>query len=187
MDTRVSELDCIDFSAANGLSCIVSKNSLVSILFWCRTKKLWGKQTLNQKSTGSWKLKPLDKLYSMGSNLHEGSMQQNRHYNIEQNHCLMKISVRKCRPLCCLPSKASITKETRGRDNVDKLHSGVGKDYLQQVGLVSSGQRRKLDLWVCMSGCTFLDFCRLSDSALRDCCLVKRFMFWNRSKHSSAP
>jgi hypothetical protein len=114
----------------------------------------------------------------MGSNLNSGSMQQSRHNNFERNHCLMKISAKKCLPLGCLPSKALITKEMRGTESGHKLHYIVGKYCLQQVGLVSSGQRRKLDLSVRMSGCTLLDFCRFSDSAVRDCCLVKRMMLW---------
>ncbi len=68
MDTRVCELDCIDFSYMNGLSCIISENQLVSLLLWCRTKKLWGKPTLNPKSTGCRKLKSIDdKLLIKGS------------------------------------------------------------------------------------------------------------------------
>jgi hypothetical protein len=128
-----------------------------------------------------------DAVLIMGSNLHAGSMQQSRHNQFEQNHCLMKISAKKCRPLGCLPSKALITKEMRGTESGNKLHSMVVKYYLQEVGPVSKGQRRKLDLSVRMSGCTLLDFRRLSDSAVRDCCLRKRMMFCNRSKHSSAP
>ena len=123
----------------------------------------------------------------MGSNLNSGSMQQSRHNNFERNHCLMKISAKKCRPLGCLPSKALITNEMRGTESGYKLHYIVGKYCLQQVGLVSSEQRRKLDLSVRMSGCTLLDFRRFSDSAVRDCCLVKRMMLWNRSKQYSAP
>ena len=123
----------------------------------------------------------------MGSNLNKGSMQQSRHNKFERNHCLMKISVKKCRALGCLPSKALITEEIRGTGSGYKLHSMVVKYYLQQVGPVSSGQRRKLDLSVRMSGCTLLDFRRLSDYAVRDCCLVKRMMLWNRSKQYSAP
>ena len=122
----------------------------------------------------------------MGSNLNAGSMQQSRHNNFEQNHCLMKISATKCRPLGCLPSKASITDMIREIESVHKFHIIVDKNYPQQVGLVSSGQRRKLDLSVRMSGCTLLDFRRFSDSAVRDCCLVKRMMLWNRSKQYSA-
>jgi hypothetical protein len=60
--------------------------------------------------------------------------------------------------------------------------------YLQHVGLVLSGQRKKLHLSVRMSGCTFPDFRRMSDHEVRYCCLLKRTMLWNRSKrHSSAP
>ena len=188
MDTQVSELDRMDFSCVNGLSCIVSENQLVSMLLWCRTKKLWGKQALNPKSTGSWKLKSIyDKLLIIGSNLHADNMQQSRHNHFEQNHCLMKISAKRYRPLGCLPSMALITKEIRVTESGNKLHSMAWKYYLQQVDLVSSGQRRNLDLSVRMSGCTFPDFRRMNDSAVRDCCLVRRMMFWNRSKHSSAP
>jgi hypothetical protein len=94
-------------------------------------------------------LKPIDnKLYIMGSYLHEGSMQQSRHNVLEQNHCFMKISAKKCRPLGCIPSKAWITKKIYRTENVNKIHSMVGKNYLQQVGLVSSRQRRKLNLSV---------------------------------------
>jgi hypothetical protein len=188
MDTRVSELDCMDFSSVNEILCIVSENQLVSMLLRCRTEKLWGKQTLRPKSTRSWKLKSIDNtVLIMGSNLNADSMQQSRHNHFEQNHNLMKISAKKCRPLGCLPSKALITKEMRGTERGHKLHSMVGKYYLQQVGLVLSGQRRKLNLSVRMSGCTLLDFRRLSDSAVRDWCLWKRMMFSNRSKHSWAP
>ena len=59
----------------------------------------------------------------MGSNLNEGSMQQSRHNNFERNHCLMKISAKKRRPLGCLPSKALITKAMRETESGDKLHS----------------------------------------------------------------
>ncbi len=113
----------------------------------------------------------------MGSNLHAGSMQQSRHDHFKKNRCLMKFSAKKCHPLGCLPSKALIKKEMRGTESGNKLHSMVGKYYLQQAGLVLSGQRRKLDLSVRMSGCTVLDFRRFSDSAVRDCCLWKRMMF----------
>ena len=123
----------------------------------------------------------------MGSNLNADSMQQSRHNHFEQNHNLMKISAKKCRPLGCLPSKALLTEEMKGTGSGYKLHSMVWKYYLQQVDLVLSGQRRKLDLSVRMSGCTLLDFRRFSDSVVRDCCLRKRMMSWNRSKHSSAP
>ena len=122
----------------------------------------------------------------MGSNLNAGSMKQSRHNHFEQNNSLMKISAKKRRPLGCLPSKALITKEMRGTESGNKLHSMVGKYYLQQVVHVSSGQRRKLDMSVRMSGWTFLNFRRLSDSVTRDFFLQKRMMFWNRSKHSSA-
>jgi hypothetical protein len=44
----------------------------------------------------------------------------------------------------------------------------VCKYYLQQVGLVSSGQRKTFELSVRMSGCIFLDFRRSSDSAVRE-------------------
>jgi hypothetical protein len=118
-----------------------------------------------------------DKVLIMGFTLHAGSIQQSRHKNFERNHCLMKISVKKCRALGCLPSKALITEEIRGTGSGYKLHSMVVKYYLQQVGPVSSGQRRKLDLSIRTSGCTLLDFHRLSDSAVRDCCLRKRAMF----------
>ncbi len=40
----------------------------------------------------------------------------------------------------------------RRKENVNKLHTMVGKYYPRHVGLVSSGQRRKLDLSVRMSG-----------------------------------
>jgi hypothetical protein len=163
MDTRESELDSMDFSCVNGLSCIVSENQLVSMLLWCRTKKLWGKQALHPKSTGSWTLESIyDTLLIIGSNLHAGNMQQSRHNNFEQNHCLMKISAKRCRPLGCLPSKALITKEMRGTESGNMIHSMVWKYHLQQVDLVSSGQRRKLYLSVRMSGCTFPDFRRMN-------------------------
>ena len=32
VDTRVSELDCMDFSSVNGFACIISENQLVSML-----------------------------------------------------------------------------------------------------------------------------------------------------------
>jgi hypothetical protein len=40
MDTRVFELDCMDFSSVNEilLVCIVSENQLVSMLLRCRTE-----------------------------------------------------------------------------------------------------------------------------------------------------
>jgi hypothetical protein len=99
MDTQVSELDCMDFSSLNGLSCIVSANQLVSMWIWCSTENLWGKRTLNPKSKGSWKSKSIDdKLFITSFNLHAGSMQQSRRNHFEQNHLLMKISAKKCRP-----------------------------------------------------------------------------------------
>jgi hypothetical protein len=124
----------MDFFSVNGLSCIVCENQLVLMLLWCRTEKFWlgGKQkkTLNPTSTGSWKLKSTDdKVLIMGSNLHAGSMQQSGHNNFEQNHCLLKISAKKCRPLGCLPSKALIAKEMRGTESGNKLHSMVWKKY----------------------------------------------------------
>jgi hypothetical protein len=118
-----------------------------------------------------------DTVLIMGSNLHAGSMQQRRHNQFKQTHNLMKISAKKCRPLGCLPSKALVTKEMRGTESGNKLHYMAGKYYLQEVGPVSSGPRRKLDLSVHMSSCTLLDFRRLSDSVVRDCCLRKRMMF----------
>jgi hypothetical protein len=79
-----SNMECMDFSSVNGLSCIVSKNQLVSMLLWWRTEKSWRKRTLNPKSIGSWKLKSFDdELLIMSSNLHAGSMQQSRHNNFD--------------------------------------------------------------------------------------------------------
>jgi hypothetical protein len=49
MDTRVSELDCMDFSWVNGLSCIVSENQLVSMLLRCRTEKVMRKTNIEPK------------------------------------------------------------------------------------------------------------------------------------------
>jgi hypothetical protein len=118
-------------------------------------------------------------------------MQQSRNNHFEQNRQLIKISASpKLLPIgfACPASlsKALITKKMRGTESGNKLHSMVLKYYLQHVGLVSSGQKRKLDLSVRMSDCTFLNFRRNSDSAVRDCCQVKRMILWNRSKPSSA-
>ncbi len=121
----------------------------------------------------------------MNSNLHADRMQRSRHNFSEQNQLLMKIRRKSVAHWACLPSKALITKETRRTESVHKLHSLVDKKYLQHAGLVSSGQRRKIHLSVRMSGCTFLDFHRMIESAVRDGSLLKRMVFWNRSKHSS--
>ncbi len=98
----------------------------------------------------------------------------------------MEIPAKKCRPLGpgCL--------EMRGTESGNKHHSMVRKYYLQQVGLVSSGQRRKLDLLVWISGCTFLNFRRISDSAVRDCCQGKRMMrhhhaWWAAPRRAGGP
>jgi hypothetical protein len=41
MDTLVSELDCMDFSSVNGLSCIVGENQLVSMLLYAGLKSYY--------------------------------------------------------------------------------------------------------------------------------------------------
>jgi hypothetical protein len=71
-------------------------------------------------------------------------MQQCRHIFFEQNHVLMNKSSKNRR---CLgsPSQQGINKKCDERDRErHKLHIMVNKNYLQDVGLVSSGQRRKL-------------------------------------------
>ncbi len=57
IDLQVSMLDCMDFSSVNWFLCIESENQLFSILFGCRTEKIWGKEILNSKSTDTWKSK----------------------------------------------------------------------------------------------------------------------------------
>jgi hypothetical protein len=67
--------------------------SLCYLLFRCRTEKIWGRETLNLKSTDTWKLKPSDDKwvvmnYNLNAsagraacnyNLHAGSMQVSSH------------------------------------------------------------------------------------------------------------
>jgi hypothetical protein len=113
-------------------------------------------------STGSGSI-PILPITHFQETLYAGSIQQNIHHNLEQNHLLLKILAKKCRSLGLFSSKLLIRKEGRGAESVNKLHSMVDRYYLQHVGLVSSGQRRKLYLLVPMSGCTFLDFRRMSD------------------------
>jgi hypothetical protein len=75
------------------------------------------------------------------------------------------------------PSQEGIDKKRDERpreSSVNIFHSMVDTYYLQHVNLVSSGKRKNLPSSVRMPGCTFLDFCRLSDSAVKNCCLVKR-------------
>ena len=106
-------------------------------------------------------------------NLHTDSMQQSTHTFFEQNRLLMKISAKIVAHWARLHSKAMITKEMRATESVHKLHITVNKDNLQHVGLRlgSSGQRRKVDRKDRTSGCTFLDFHKMSESEVRDCCL----------------
>jgi hypothetical protein len=77
----------------------------------------------------------------MNYNLHSGSMKQSRQNIFEQNPCLMKISAKSVVHWASLLSKALITKDIRETESVCKLHSMVNKNYLQLVGLVSSGQQ----------------------------------------------
>jgi hypothetical protein len=80
----------------------------------------------------------------MDYNLHVDSMQQIQHKSFEQNPCLMKISAKKSRPLGLPSSKALITNEMRESASVCKLHYMEDKNFQQNVGLVASGQQRKV-------------------------------------------
>ncbi len=142
----VSMLDCMDFSSVNWFLCIESGNQLLSILFGCRTEKIWGKETLNPKSTDTWKSKSgEDKSVFMNYNPNSGGMKQSRHNIFEQNAPLIKLSVKKCLP-SGLPFQQGVTVDSnideRGRECLfySKLHSMVNKNNLQHVGRVSLGQ-----------------------------------------------
>ncbi len=176
----------MDFSSFKGLLYIIIQNHLISALSRCRTEKIWGKTRLNPKSLTCDSRNQEDKLEIMNCNLYADSMKQSRHNFFEQNHLLMKISAKSVAQWARLPSKASITREIKETESVPMLYSMVNKNNQQHVNLVSLGQRRKLLLSVCMSGCAFFYFHQMSGSAVRDCSLLKRMIFWNRSKHSSA-
>ncbi len=83
----------------------------------------------------------------MNYTLHAGSMKQCRHNIFEQNPSLMKFWRKIIAHWACLPSKALITNEMglMGESaSVCKLHCMKNKNYQQHVGLVSSGQQRKV-------------------------------------------
>ena len=80
----------------------------------------------------------------MDFNQYKDIMQECRHIFFEQNHRLMNISAKIVAAWARLPSKASTKNVIREIESVHTLHIIVDKNYLQQVGLVSSGQRRQL-------------------------------------------
>ena len=86
----------------------------------------------------------------------------------------------------CVPSKALITDDMRETESGSWLQSMINTNDQQQVGCFSLGQRKKSHMSIRMSSCTFLDFRQRSDSAVRDCSLVKRMKSWNRSYCSPA-
>jgi hypothetical protein len=89
-------------------------------------------------------------------------LEQSKHNIFERNHLFMKFPRKSVihSSWACLPNKAS-TQETRETESVYQLHSMVNKNDLQHLNLVSSAE----------------DYHKSSESAVRDCSLLKRKMF----------
>ncbi len=91
----------------------------ISLSLYYLDSEIWGKETLKPKSTDTWKWKSSEDTWVfMDYNLNSGGMKQSRHNIFKQNAHLIKISLKKCRPLGCLPIKALITTEVREAESV---------------------------------------------------------------------
>ncbi len=132
--------------------------------------KIYRKRSLTLRTTGMCKLTSINPTESyMDLNLLKYSMKQDRHKFFTQNSAFMKHSRKSVAHWAGIPSKALITKDIRGIKSIGWLESVINKNNQQQVGCFSSGQWRRSHLSVRMPHCTFLDFCQMSDSAVKDC------------------
>jgi hypothetical protein len=73
-----------------------------------------------------------------------------------------------------IPSKALTNEEMRETDSVCKLNSTVNKNCLHHSGLVSSEQQRKMHTECLVA---LAEFHNVSESAVRDCSLLKKAIF----------
>jgi hypothetical protein len=100
IEILVTMLDFMDFFAMSGLLYIENGSRLSPTQIGYRIDKICGKRTFALRTTGMWKLTPINATKSgMDLNLLKYNMQQDGHKFFMQNSALMKYLRKKCSPL----------------------------------------------------------------------------------------